>query len=96
MLAYVVGDIAIRDEERIADYRPMVTASLERHGGRYLVRGAAPDALEASGWAPERLVVIEFDSLEAARGWYDSADYREARQVRKGAATVSLVLAPGA
>jgi uncharacterized protein (DUF1330 family) len=45
---------------------------------------------------PGRVVVLEFDSVETARRWYESAEYRVARAVREGAATASFVLVPGA
>ena len=37
------------------------------------------------GWSPNRVVVIEFSDYAAARAFYDSALYREARSKRAGA-----------
>ena len=47
------------------------------------------------GWQPERLVVIEFESAEAAHAWYDSDDYRAARAVREGAGNWQMVVVDG-
>jgi uncharacterized protein (DUF1330 family) len=84
MAAYVVVDVRSADPERAARYRAMSGPSVERHGGRFLARGGAICVLEGD-WVPERLVVIEFASVEAARSWFDSEDYRDARSVREGA-----------
>jgi uncharacterized protein (DUF1330 family) len=46
-------------------------------------------------WEPERLVVIEFPSPDAARSWFDSDDYRRARAVREGAGTWQMVVVDG-
>jgi uncharacterized protein (DUF1330 family) len=53
-------------------------------GGRFIVRGGAHETLEGL-WQPNRLVVIEFPSYAAARAFYDSEKYREARARRAGA-----------
>jgi len=92
--AYVVVDVERTDLERAARYSEMSGPSVERHGGRFLARGGALDVLEGD-WEPERLVVIEFASTEAARAWFDSDDYREARAVREGAGNWRMVVVNG-
>jgi uncharacterized protein (DUF1330 family) len=46
-------------------------------------------------WSPERLVLLKFPSVEAARRFNDSPEYARARAVRKGAAVMRMVLAQG-
>jgi uncharacterized protein (DUF1330 family) len=46
-------------------------------------------------WRPSRLVVLEFADLAAARRWYDSEQYRQARELRAGAARLNLVAVQG-
>ena len=94
MAAYVVVDVERTDLERAARYSEMSGPSVERHGGRFLARGGALDVLEGD-WEPERLVVIEFVSTDAARAWFDSDDYREARAVREGAGNWRMVVVNG-
>lgn len=53
-----------------------------------------PSPLEG-GLDPERLVVIEFESVEAAEAWYDSVDYREIRAIREGAGEWRMVVVEG-
>src|SRR5579875_1848443 len=93
MAAYVIAEIEVTDVEAYKQYMALTPASIARHNGRFLVRGGAVDALE--GTAPKRLVVVAFDSVEAARRWYGSPDYLEARKVREGAAKVRLFIAEG-
>jgi uncharacterized protein (DUF1330 family) len=92
--AYVVVDVQRTDLERAARYSELAGPSVERHGGRYVARGGATDVLEGD-WDPERLVVIEFPSSDAARSWYESDDYRQARRVRDGAGTWNMVVVEG-
>jgi uncharacterized protein (DUF1330 family) len=94
MPAYVVVDVERTDLERAARYSELSGPSVERHGGRFLARGGATRVLEGE-WDPERLVVIEFPSANAAQAWYDSEDYQEARAVRRGAGTWRMVVVDG-
>ena len=56
MSAYVVVQVDIKDPVRYADYKEMVPASLEKYGGRFLVRGGKTHTLEGA-WAPKRFVI---------------------------------------
>ena len=94
MPAYVVVDVERTDPERAARYSEMSGPSIERHGGRFLARGGALAVLEGD-WDPDRLVVIEFASIDAARAWFESDDYREARAIREGAGTWRMVVVTG-
>jgi len=58
------------------------------------VRGGAAERLEGDR-EPHRLVLLEFEDEGAARRWYDSPEYAEARAVRQRAAESSLVLVSG-
>jgi uncharacterized protein (DUF1330 family) len=41
------------------------------------------------------LVLLEFEDLEAAKRWYDSPEYQEARRLREGAASLHVVAVAG-
>jgi uncharacterized protein (DUF1330 family) len=96
MSAYVIVDVDVTDPETYEDYKRLSTAAVEQYGGRFLVRGGATEQLEDGGWRPGRLVVLEFEDEAAARRWYDSPEYTEARAVRQRASTSSLVVVAGA
>jgi uncharacterized protein (DUF1330 family) len=46
-------------------------------------------------WQPPRLVLLEFDDLEAARRWYASEAYQEAKKLREGAASFCAIAVQG-
>lgn len=91
---YIVGDVTVTNPERYKDYTAHTESTLESFGGRFIVRGGASEVLEG-GWAPGRLVVIEFPSAQAARDWYASERYQEILAIRREASTGSLVLVEG-
>jgi uncharacterized protein (DUF1330 family) len=69
--AYYVADFELTDPEGIKPYRDQVDATFERYGGRYIVRAAQLEGLEGNP-PSHRLVIIQFDSIEQARAWYNS------------------------
>jgi uncharacterized protein (DUF1330 family) len=81
MSAFVLVEVTVTNPEPYAAYRDLAGASVARHGGRFIVRGGAVTTLEGD-WNPQRLVVIEFASVDAAKTWYFSDDYQEALKVR--------------
>jgi len=95
MAAYVIADITVKDPETYAEYRKQVPATVTKHGGRFLVRGGAHDALEGD-WRPGRVVVIEFPDMAAARAWYASQEYGPLIKLRQSASTGSILLVDGA
>jgi uncharacterized protein (DUF1330 family) len=94
MSAYVVVQVDIKDPVRYADYRSMVPASLEKYGGRFIVRGGTVHTMEGD-WAPKRFVVVEFPSVERAKAWWDSPEYRAARDLRWATAESQLIIVEG-
>lgn len=92
--AYVIADIEVLDSEAYEDYKRLSSAAAEKYDGRWLVRGGAVDRLEGER-QPQRIVVLEFDDKEAARRWYDSPEYAEAKPLRLSTTTGVCVLADG-
>jgi uncharacterized protein (DUF1330 family) len=95
MPAYVVADVEVSDPERYREYSAQVAATVEPHGGRFLVRGGAAEAIEGD-WLPKRFVIIEFPSKDAAHAWYDSPEYQAIVGIRHSASTARLILIDGA
>ena len=94
MAGYIIGEIEITDPAVYEAYRPLAAATVARHGGRFIVRGGAATLLEGDG-DPKRMVVMEFPSLEAARAFYESDDYREAQKIRLASSRGRLLLVEG-
>jgi uncharacterized protein (DUF1330 family) len=63
-------------------------------GGRFVVRGGELAVLEGD-WEPSRIVVLEFESLEAIKRWYHSPEYQEIKKLRDGAADLRMVAVEG-
>ena len=94
MSAYVLVDCEVTDPERYETYKPLASAAIARYGGRYLARGGETVKLEGD-WTPRRVVVLEFPSMDAARTFYESPEYRAARAARAGAADMNMVAVVG-
>jgi uncharacterized protein (DUF1330 family) len=90
---YVITRADITDPEAYARYAAAATKAIADHGGRPLARGGRYEALE--GAARARNVVLEFESYEAARRYFQSEQYQAARALREGAAEIEMVLVEG-
>jgi uncharacterized protein (DUF1330 family) len=94
MAAYLIAEVEVTDPAAYEEYRKRVPATIEQYGGRYLVRGGATESKEG-GWAPSRLVILEFPSMAQARRWYDSPEYTPVRAIRQRASKSKLIFAEG-
>jgi uncharacterized protein (DUF1330 family) len=94
MPAYVIVDVTVTDPATMEEYRTHVPGTLAKYGGRFIVRGGAHQTVEGD-WKPNRLVVLEFPSMEQAKRWYDSEEYREPKAMRLRAGTANLVMVEG-
>jgi len=83
---YMVVHLNVTDPAMFEQYRDKVPATIAQYGGRYLVRGGEMETLEG-GELPPRTVVLEFDSVEAAKTWYDSPEYQAILKLRTDAST---------
>jgi uncharacterized protein (DUF1330 family) len=95
MAAYVISEVEVLDDESFEQYRSLAKASIEEHGGRYLVRAALPQAVEGDWPSQRRLVVLEFPDMETARRWYSSESYAKAHAFRDRALSRRLVFVEG-
>ena len=91
---YVIVDLEVTDRQRFAEYVQGHRASVERFGGRFLVRGGNPEPLEGD-WEPGRVVVQRWPNVEAFRRWYDSEEYRPWKELRQRSASANVVLVEG-
>ncbi|WP_267889652.1 DUF1330 domain-containing protein [Streptomyces acidiscabies] len=85
----------VLDEEAGAAYAAVAQQSIRSHGGHYVVAGPTPEPVEGA-WDSSGFVVIEFPGMDRIREWYDSAEYRRAREIRAGKARVTMLFAEGA
>ena len=94
MKGYIVMDAEIIDTEAYSDFAKKVPAAVAAHSGRILVRTSNIEAVQG-GWVPKRFVILEFDSLEAARGYIGSAEYAALDDVRRRATRANIVVVEG-
>src|ERR1700689_1778708 len=91
---YVIAEITVTDAEAYKQYAAAVAPVVAKLGGNYIVRGGQTVAEE--GEAPSgRIVVIEFDSLAAARSFEDSQDYQAVAPLRRKSAHSRVFLVEG-
>jgi uncharacterized protein (DUF1330 family) len=98
--AYIIAEIETKDPSKVEDpgalqkYIGEVPKTLAAFGARYVVRGAKVHTLE--GDAPKgAYVVIGFDSVEKARGWYYSPAYEAIKPLRQNSTKSRLLLVEG-
>ena len=94
MAAFVIANVTIEDPVRYEDYKRMVPATIAAFGGRFVARGGHVETLEGD-WRPDRLVILEFPSVERARAWWNSPEYAEARALRQATSRGSLIIVEG-
>ena len=94
MPAYIIVETDIADPEQYAKYMAATPGTIAAGGGRFLARGGELAVLEGD-WRPPRLVVLEFEDLAAAKRWYESEAYQDAKKLREGAARLRMVAVQG-
>ncbi len=94
MPAYVIVEIDILDRVGYEQYKNLAGPTVEKYGGRYIVRGGRTEVLEGD-WQPKRIVVLEFESAERAREWLNCEEYREPRKMRHRTARTNMILVEG-
>jgi len=94
MPAYVIVESDVHNPEQYERYKAASPGAVAAGGGRFLARGGELAVLEGD-WRPSRVVLIEFEDLEAAQRWYASPVYQEAKRLREGAATLRMVAVQG-
>jgi uncharacterized protein (DUF1330 family) len=90
---YWIARVDVRDPEGYKGYVAAAKPAFERFGANFLARGGTSDAIEGPGRA--RNVIIEFPSLDAARGCYNSPEYQAAKAIRQKFADGEIVLVEG-
>lgn len=94
MKAYILVEIKITDPGLYEEYKKLTPASLVPFEGQFLVRGGAAQTLEGE-WSPERIVILEFPSMEKATAWWASEEYAPAKSIRQRASYTKMLLVQG-
>ena len=93
--AYSITEVEVVDADGFKRYRELAQAAVAQYGGRFLVQGAKPIIAEGD-WPPQQnVVVIEFPSMDQLKAWYDSPEYRIARELARKALRRRLLFVEG-
>ena len=90
---WVVTYRSMTNEKAWSEYAKLAVPALTGAGGRFMVAGMPAKAWESG--MNQRVVVVEFPSMEQAHRWYTSPEYAEALALRQSALNRRLVLVDG-
>jgi uncharacterized protein (DUF1330 family) len=94
MAAFVIARVNITDREQYRQYLAVAPSVILKYGGQVIARSETAVTLEG----PEerrKIILIEFPSIERAREFYDSPEYRHARGLRKESASGEMIVVDG-
>lgn len=95
MAAYLIVDIDVKNVAGYDEYRRQVPPTVAKYGGRFIVRGGASEVLEGD-WAPKRVVVVEFPTMDALKRWYNSPEYKPLITLRQSHSSGGVIAVEGA
>ena len=91
---YIIFTEAIHDRDGMNEYGRASGPTVAEHGATVLAVDERFEVLEGE-WHGERTVVLEFESVDAARAWYTSETYQAAIPLRQAACDSNAVLISG-
>lgn len=89
---YVILTEDIKDPAGMAEYGKLAMQAMD--GATIVAVDQKPQVIEGE-WHGSQTVVLEFESVDAARAWYESDAYQEAAKVRQAAADCNGVIISG-
>jgi uncharacterized protein (DUF1330 family) len=94
---YVGFLIDIKDNVTFSEYARATGSTTAKHGGRIALRGPMGDVVEGHLHATEdtRLAMLEFGSLESARRWYGSEEYKPLLEMREAISSSAVFFIDG-
>ena len=75
-------------------YRSLARPTLAKYGGKSVLSGDKIEVPEGN-WSPTIVAVVEFETIQKVREWYNSPEYQAAVAIRQAAAEVGVVLLDG-
>ncbi len=94
MAAYIIVRMHVTDMEQYKEYTKFAPGVVAQYGGRIIVRGGETVTLEGPE-EKDRIVVLEFPSLDQAKAFYGSEEYTAAIKLREAAATAQFIAVAG-
>ena len=94
MPAFLIARVNVTNPEQYENYKKLSVEAVNKYQGRFLARGGTTLTLEGTN-ETDRVVILEFDSLDNAKTFYESPDYQKAKAAREGAATGQFIVVDG-
>ena len=92
--AYILANVKVTNPEQYEQYKKLSTIAMQAYGAEVCVRGGKVEVLEGD-WSPSRIVILKFQSFEAAKAFYETPEYHKAREARAGAAVMRMIAVEG-
>ena len=90
---YVVANIRVKDQEKFQQFSGLAGPVIRKYGGKVLARSPGADRLE--GDVSGVVMMIEFESKEAANTFYHSEEYQAAKAVREACSDTDFMIIEG-
>ena len=90
---YLIANIRVADKEKFAEFQGMAAPAIKKYNGKVLAKGPGADRLE--GGVSGVVMMVEFESKEAANTFYHSPEYQAAKAVREGCSETDLMIIEG-
>ena len=88
--AYIIARVTVEDTVSYAEYAKGAFAAMQKYGARILARGGRAEALE--GEIRPRNVILEFESYEQAKRYFQSPEYQAARKHRENVSSGDFIV----
>lgn len=75
MAAYFIAQYTVNNADLYAEYSAGAGPTLAAHGGELVSFDVAAETIEGTAPGPQT-VIIKFESVEQAKGWYNSEEYQ--------------------
>ena len=94
MSGYIIAHVQVTNPTQYEAYKKWSTLAMQAHHAEGCVRGGQVQVLEGD-WAPERIVILKFPTFAAAKAFYETPEYLQAREARAGAAIMRMIAVEG-
>ncbi|MEY2783351.1 MAG: hypothetical protein RLZZ239_988 [Pseudomonadota bacterium] len=94
MSGYIIAIVQVTNPTQYEEYKKWSTLAMKAHNAEVCVRGGQVQLLEGD-WAPERVVILKFPTFAAAKAFYETPEYLQAREARAGAAVMRMIAVEG-
>ena len=94
MSVYMIVEIKIRNKDLYSRYVELVPEIVNKYGGRYMARGGKVTPLSGN-WNPERIILIEFETIEQLQKCFTSSEYLQIAPFREQSTISRSIIVDG-